>query len=63
MEGTLEMRWEKGDEEPMAVVTDLALQHPKTAWYRQYKDGKRGWFPGEQIRMLKLERASRMWLV
>jgi len=70
MEGTLLVRWEEGYEEPIAVVTDLAPSHSKTAWYQlrfwiecDYKDGKRGWFHWEQTKMLNPERASRQWLV
>lgn len=70
MEGTLLVRWEEGYEEPIAVVTDLAPSQAQTAWYQlrfwiecDDKDGKRGWFHWEQTKMLKPERASRLWLV
>src|SRR6266568_2667671 len=70
MEGTLVVGWEEGYEEPICVVTDLAPEKAKTAWYQlrfwiecDYKDGKRGWFHWEHTKMTKPERASRLWLV
>ena len=51
MQGTGWVRWERGYEEPICVVSDLPLGQAKTAWYQlrfwiedEYKDGKRGWF-------------------
>lgn len=32
MEGTLLVRWEEGEEEPIGVVTDLEPRQAKTAW-------------------------------
>jgi len=70
MEGTLVVGWEEGYEEPICVVTDLAPEKAKTAWYQlrfwiecDYKDGKRGWFHWEHTKMTKPQRASRLWLV
>src|SRR2546430_5082024 len=70
MEGTLVVGWEEGYEEPIAVVTDLAPEKAKTAWYQlrfwiecDDKDGKRGWFHWEHSKMTKPERVSRLWLV
>ena len=70
MEGTLVVGWEEGYEEPICVVTDLAPEKAKTAWYQlrfwiedESKDGKRGWFHWEHTKMTKPERASRLWLV
>lgn len=70
VEGTLLARWEEGYEEPICVVTDLEPGQAKTAWYQlrfwiecDDKDGKRGWFHWEQTKMIKPERASRLWLV
>src|SRR5207302_2046323 len=34
MEGTLVVGWEEGYEEPICVVTDLAPEKAKTAWYQ-----------------------------
>lgn len=49
LHGTLLVRWEKGYEEAMAVVTDLEAEEVETAWYLmrfwiedEYKDHKRG---------------------
>jgi hypothetical protein len=70
MEGSVLVRWEKGYEEPICVVSDLPPEQAKTAWYQlrfwiedEYKDGKRGWFHWEHTKMTKPERASRLWLV
>ena len=70
MQGTGWVRWERGYEEPICVVSDLPLSQAKTAWYQlrfwiedEYKDGKRGWFHWEHSKMTKPERASRLWLV
>lgn len=70
MQGTLLVCWEEGYEEPIAVVTDLEPRQAKTAWYQlrfwiecEYKDGKRGWLHWEHTKMLKPERAGRLWLV
>jgi hypothetical protein len=70
LEGTLVVRWEQGEEEPIAGVTDLAPNESRTAWYQlrfwiecEDKDGKRGWFHWEQTTMHSPQRASRVWLV
>src|SRR2546421_7745761 len=70
MQGTGWVRWERGYEEPICVVSDLPTSQAKTAWYQlrfwiedDYKDGKRGWFHWEHSKMSKPERASRQWLV
>jgi hypothetical protein len=70
MEGSLVVRWEEGEEEPIAVVTDLEASQAKTAWERRRggiecdcTEGKRGWFHWEQTRMLDTERARRWWLI
>lgn len=70
MSGTALVRWEKGYEEAICVVTDLRPGQSKAAWYQmrfwiedEYKDRKRGWFHWEQTKMTKPERASRLWLV
>jgi len=70
MSGTLLIRWEKGYEEPIAVVTDLPVGQVKAAWYQmrfwiedEYKDRKKGWWHWEQTKMTKPERASRLWLL
>jgi len=34
MEGTVLVRWEKGYEEKMAVVTDLSEKEGNVAWYQ-----------------------------
>jgi len=68
--GTGLVRWERGYEEPICVVSDLPASEAKTAWYQlrfwiedDYKDGKRGWFHWEHSKMTNPERASRLWLV
>ena len=70
MQGTVFVRWEKGYEEPICVVSDWPAEQGQAAWYQmrfwiedEYKDGKRGWFHWEQTKMTKPERASRLWLV
>ena len=70
MKGTLVVRWETGYEEPICVVTDLVPAQAQAAWYQmrfwiedEYKDGKRGWFHWEHTKMIRPERASRLWLV
>jgi hypothetical protein len=69
MEGTLLMRWEKGYEEKLAVVTDLPPEHANVAWYQmrfwiedEYKDHKRGGLRWEQTKMTNPARAKRLWL-
>jgi hypothetical protein len=68
--GLLLVRWEKGYDEAINVVTDLLPKQAEAAWYQMrfwieddYKDGKRGWFHWEHSKMTKPERASRLWLV
>ena len=70
LQATLLVRWEVGYEEPICVVTDLAVAQGQAAWYQmrfwiedEYKDGKRGWFHWEHSKMKEPGRASRLWLV
>ncbi len=69
MTGTLLVRWEKGYEEKLAVVTDLPPAQAQVAWYQmrfwiedEYKDHKRGGFRWEQTKMTDPGRAKRLWL-
>lgn len=68
--GTLLVRWEKGSDDAINVVTDLLPNQAQAAWYQMrfwieddYTDGTRGWFHGEHRKMTKPERAGRLWLV
>jgi hypothetical protein len=70
MQGTGWVRWERGYEDPICVVSDLPLGQAKTAWEQlrfwiedEYKDGKRGWFHWEHSKMIQPQRAARLWLV
>ena len=69
MEGTVLMRWEKGYEEKLVVVTDLGEKEGNAAWYQmrfwiedEYKDHKSGGWGWEQTRMENPRRAERQWL-
>jgi DDE family transposase len=69
MEGTVLMRWEKGYEEKLVVVTDLEEKEGNAAWYQmrfwiedEYKDHKSGGWGWEQTKMEDPQRAERLWL-
>lgn len=70
MQGTLLIRWEKGYDESVAVVTDMAPEEANVSWYFQrfwvegeYKDHKSGGYGWEQTKMTDPKRAERLWLV
>jgi hypothetical protein len=69
MEGTMLIRWEKGYEEKLVVVTDLGEKEANAAWYQmrfwiedEYKDHKSGGWGWEQTKMEDPRRAERLWL-
>jgi Transposase DDE domain len=69
MEGTVLIRWEKGYEEKLVVVTDLDEKEANAAWYQmrfwiedEYKDHKSGGWGWEQTKMTDPKRAERQWL-
>lgn len=69
MEGTVLIRWEKGYEEKLVVVTDLDEKAANAAWYHmrfwiedEYKDHKSGGWGWEQTKMTDPKRAERQWL-
>jgi hypothetical protein len=69
MRGTLLVRWEKGYEEAMAVVTDLSEDEVEMAWYLmrfwiedEYKDHKSGGWGWQHTKMEDAKRAERLWL-
>ena len=69
MEGTVLIRWEKGYEEKVVVVTDLDEKEANAAWYQmrfwiedEYKDHKSGGWGWEQTKMMDPKRAERQWL-
>jgi len=69
MQGTVLIRWEKGYEEKLVVVTDLGETCGNAAWYQmrfwvedEYKDHKSGGFGWEQTKMEDPQRAERLWL-
>lgn len=69
MSGTVVMRWEKGYEEKLVVVTDLSEKEANAAWYQmrfwiedEYKDHKSGGWRWEQTKMTDPKRAERQWL-
>src|SRR2546421_1033104 len=69
MSGTVLMRWEKGYEEKIVVVTDLDEKEANAAWYQmrfwiedEYKDHKSGGWGWEQTKMTDPKRAERQWL-
>ncbi|MGH9439144.1 MAG: transposase [Terriglobia bacterium] len=69
LQGTLLVRWEKGDEEARAVVTDLPEEDVEIAWYLmrfwmedEYTDHKRGGWGWQHTKMQDPRRAERRWL-
>src|SRR5215469_4524177 len=69
MQGTVLIRWEKGYEEKLVVVTDLNEKEANAAWYQmrfwiedEYKDHKSGGWGWEQTKMTDPKRAERQWL-
>jgi len=69
MEGIVLIRWEKGYEEKLVVVTDLSEKDGNVAWYQmrfwvegEYKDHKSGGLRWEQTKMTDPRRAERQWL-
>jgi hypothetical protein len=69
MEGTLLVRWEKGYEKKLAVVTNLPPSGANVAWYQmrfwiedEYKNHKSGGWGWEQTKMTDPRRAQRLWL-
>jgi hypothetical protein len=69
MEGTVLIRWEKGYEEKLVVVTDLSEKEANAAWYQmrfwiedEYKDHKSAGWGWEQTKMTDPKRAERQWL-
>lgn len=69
MEGTVLIRWEKGYEEKLVVVTDLNEKAANAAWYQmrfwiedEYKDHKSGGWGWEQTKMTDPKRAEGQWL-
>jgi hypothetical protein len=67
--GTVLIRWEKGYEEKLVVVTDLDEKEANAAWYQmrfwiedEYKDHKSGGWGWEQTKMTDPKRAERQWL-
>lgn len=69
IEGTVLVRWERGYDEKLAVVTDLWVEEAEGAWYQmrfwiedEFKDEKRGGWRWEQTKMTDPGRASRRWL-
>jgi len=69
MQGTVLIRWEKGYEEKLAVVTDLDEKEGNAAWYQmrfwvedEYKDHKSGGWGWQHTKMTDPKRAERQWL-
>jgi hypothetical protein len=69
LQGTLLVRWEKGYEEAIAVVTDLGEEEVELAWYLmrfwiedEYKDHKSGGWGWQHTKMVDPKRAERLWL-
>jgi hypothetical protein len=69
MSGTMLIRWEKGYEEKLVVVTDLDASDTNAAHYQmrfwiedEYKDHKSGGCGWEQTKMTDPKRAERQWL-
>jgi hypothetical protein len=69
MKGTVLIRWEKGYEEKIVVVTDLSEKEANAAWYQmrfwiedEYKDHKSGGWGWQQTKMTDPGRAERQWL-
>lgn len=70
VEGSVVIRWEKGYDEVVAVLTDLPAKQTNVSWYFQrfwiegeYKDHKSGGWGWEQTKMTDPKRAERLWLV
>lgn len=66
---TLLLQWEEGYEHPWAVITDLAPEEAKVAWYglrtwieAGFKDVKRGGLGWHHSKMLDAGRVERVWL-
>ncbi len=69
LQATLLVRWEKGYEEAIAVVTDLSEEEVELAWYLmrfwiedEYKDHKSGGWGWQHTKMEDPKRAERLWL-
>jgi hypothetical protein len=69
LQASLLIRWEKGYEEAVAVVTDLPEEEAEVGWYfvrfwieSEYKDHKSGGFGWQQTKMTDAKRAERLWL-
>jgi hypothetical protein len=69
LRSTVMVCWERGYEHKLAVVSDLAPEEVKAAWYQMrfwieggFKDQKRGGLRWEQTKMRDPGRASRLWL-
>jgi len=69
LSGTLLVRWEKGYQHALAVVTDVEPDEVETAWYTmrfwiedEYKDHKSGGLGWQQTKMEDPQRAERLWL-
>jgi hypothetical protein len=66
---TLLMQWQEGYEDPWAILTDLAPDAAKVAWYGLrswvecgFKDFKRGGFGWHHEKMQDAGRVERLWL-
>jgi hypothetical protein len=66
---TLLLQWEEGYEHPWAVITDLAPEEAKVAWYGLrawvevgFKDLKRGGLGWHHSKMQDAGRVERLWL-
>ena len=69
LECTLLLHWEEGYEHPWAIITDLAPEQAKVAWYglrawieASFKDVKRGGFGWHHSKMQDAGRVERLWL-
>lgn len=69
LRGTLLVRWEKGYDKALAVVTDLSEGEVETVWYLmrfwiedEYKDHKGGGWGWQHTKMVDPKRAERLWL-
>jgi hypothetical protein len=69
LQGTLLVRWEKGYDKALAVVTDLSEEEVEIAWYlmrfwieEEYKDHKGGGWGWQHTKMVDPKRAERLWL-
>ncbi len=66
---TLLARWDEGYAEVWLIVTDLAPEQARAAWYGMrswieggFKDSKRGGWQWHQTKMVDPQRAERLWL-